>query len=199
MSRTDSRRPCWVVFDAERLRALGRLLRHSSTEIQTEVRGYSMESALPEGTRIRIRFAAVDRLAVGQIVTYIAKDRIVAHRLVRIATSGDDPYVITRGDATICCDPPVPASSVIGIVTDCCKGGSWQPVGLPPKRTRAFHLMASATSATVTTLLRLNPRISCWAAATLVEMRRFIRTFEGWAKRLRCADGWDAITSEPRK
>jgi len=146
-----------------------------------------MGGALPEGSEVRIRFAAVDGFSPGQIVTYVAKDRIVVHRLVQSATSGYDHYVIARGDATLCCDVPVLTSAVIGIVTECYKGGSWQPVGPPAKRGRGSQLVAAAISGVVASLLRLNPRVSCWVAARMVEIRWAAIRSVGFARRFRRA------------
>ncbi|MGB7848165.1 MAG: nucleotidyltransferase family protein [Candidatus Acidiferrum sp.] len=170
-------------FDGERLLALSSLLRKSSREIETCVRGGSMGSALPEGSRIRIRFRAADNFVPGQIVSYIAKDRLVVHRLVRSATSNDNHYLITRGDTTVCCDAPVLATSVMGIVTESQNSGRWQPVGPPVTRARGSRLLASAICGMVVTLLRLNPAFSYWFAARMIEIRRVGLRFVGLAKR----------------
>lgn len=175
--------PGEIDFDGERLLALASLLRKSSREIETSVRGGSMGSVLPEGSRVRIRFSSAAGFMPGQVVTYIAKDRLVVHRLVRSATSYDDNYLITRGDTTVCCDAPVLISSVIGIVTEFRNSGRWQPVGPPADRGRGSRLVAAAISGTVVTLLRLNPRFSCWVAARMVEIRWAVMRFAGSARR----------------
>lgn len=172
-----------TAFDRERLLALSSLLRKSSREIESCVRGGSMGSVLPEGSQIRIRFSTADSLEAGQIVTYIGKDRLVAHRLVQFATSHDDQYLITRGDGTVCCDAPVRSSSIIGIVTEVQNCGRWQPVGSPVARGRGSRLMAAAVSGMVVTFLRLNPRFSCWIAARMVEVRWAVMKFVGSARR----------------
>lgn len=183
MNQKVSDHPCSVAVDRERLLALSSLLRNSSPQIESQVHGGSMGSVLPEGSQIRIRIGAVSRFVPGQIVTYIAKDKIIAHRLVQSATSYDDHYVITRGDATLCCDAPVRTSSVIGIVTEFHKSGSWQPIGPPAKRGRGSQLMASAISGMVVALLQLSPRISCWAVARIFDIRRAAMRSVGLAKR----------------
>ena len=185
MNQADSDHACCVAFDPERLRALGSLLRHSSAEIESEVRGGSMGNILPEGTAIRIRFTPLESFAVGQVVTYVAKDRIVAHRLVLTAANRNDQYAITRGDATICCDAPVPTSCVLGIVTDCCIGGSWQPVGPPARLRGASYLLASAMSAMLALLVRLNPGIACKVATRIVEIHRLMAKLERWMMRFK--------------
>jgi hypothetical protein len=165
-------------FDREWLLALSSLLKKNSREIESCVRGGSMGSALPEGSRIRIRFSTADSFVAGQIVTYIAQDRLVAHRIVQSATSYDDHYVITRGDGTVFCDAPVRTSSVIGIVTEFRNNERWQPVGPPADRGRGSGLVAAAISGMVVTLLRLNPRFSSWFAARMVEIRWVVIRFD---------------------
>jgi hypothetical protein len=169
-------------FDEERLLAFSSLLRKSSREIESNVCGGSMGRVLPEGSRIRIRFCPAESLVAGQIVTYIAKDRLIVHRLVRTATPADS-YLITRGDTTVLCDAPVLTSSVIGIVTEFRNSGRWQAVGQPADRGRAFRFVASAICGMVVTLLRLSPAFSCWFAERLVEIRWVALRFAGLVKR----------------
>jgi hypothetical protein len=170
-------------FDGPRLLALSCLLSKSSREIETSVRGGSMGSVLPEGSRIRIRFGGAGSLVAGQIVTYIAKDRLIAHRLVQFANSHNDRYLITRGDATVCCDAPVLLSSVIGVVSEFRSSEQWQPVGPSVDRGRGFRLLASAICAVVVNLLRLNPGLSFWFATRMVEIRSVVLRLIGLAKR----------------
>ncbi len=169
-------------FDGERLLAFSSLLRKSSREIESYVCGASMGSVLPEGSRIRIRFCPAESFVAGQIVTYIAKDRLVVHRLVRTATSAGH-YLITRGDTTVFCDAPVLASSVIGIVTEFRNSGRWQPVGQPEERGRGSRLVASAICGMVVTLLRLDPAFSCWFVVRMIEIRWVVLRFVGLVKR----------------
>src|SRR5258708_3539460 len=115
-------------LDRERLLAFSSLLRDGSTAIEFALQGGSMGSVLPDGSRIRVCFVPADKFIAGQIVAYVADDRMVVHRLVRFAEWRRETFVIARGDATVCCDLPVPASSVIGIVTEYCTTGAWQPV-----------------------------------------------------------------------
>jgi hypothetical protein len=172
-----------TAFDREWLLALSSLMRKSSREIDSCVRGGSMGSVLPDGSRIHIRFSTADSFVAGQIVTYIAKDRLVAHRMVQSAISHDDHYIITRGDGTVCCDAPVRTSSVVGIVTEFRNNERWQPVGPPEDRGRGSRLVAAAISGTVVALLRLNPRFACWIATCMVEIRSVVMRFVASARR----------------
>jgi hypothetical protein len=175
---------CGVAFDKERLLAISSLLRNGALEIETHIHGGSMGSVLPDGSQVRIRLGAVKSFVPGQIVTYAAKDRLVAHRLVQEVSSQDNHFVITRGDATICCDAPVPVRSVVGIVTESRSHGAWQPVGPLARRTRSSALAESAIAGTVVALLRLNPPLSRWAAACIVDVHRAVMRFVALGRRL---------------
>jgi hypothetical protein len=172
-----------AVFDSDRLLALSTLLRKGPTEFESPVQGGSMGSVLPDGSRIRIRFAPQASFMAGQIVTYAAKDRMVAHRLVRLAKWRQEQYLITRGDATVCCDLPVLASSGIGIVTELFASGAWQPPGPAQRRWFGFRWTARATSAVVGGLVRLHPEIAAWMARRIIRIHRLAMRLAGFARR----------------
>jgi hypothetical protein len=174
MSRESRNESSGVGPDNERILALSTFLRSGALEFDTWVRGGSMGTALPEGSKIRIRFAKENQLTVGQIVVYVSKYGVVAHRLVRCANSNGVQYLITRGDATVCCDVPTQSSAVFGIVTEFLSGGSWQPVPPPAPRWFGFRVVASAISGFVWTALRVNPQISCLIAKQVARIRRSI-------------------------
>ncbi len=158
-------------IDAQRLLVLSNFLKKSSAEFESTVLGGSMGKALPPGSMIRVRFANDANLETGQVVTYVATDRIVAHRLVKMATSRGDRYVITCGDGTVCPDAPMPVSAVIGILTEIRNNGVWRPVPPPQLRSFGFRLMAYLFSRVVLIALCLDPRFSNWVAARIVETR----------------------------
>ena len=172
-----------AVFDADRLLAFSRFLSKGSCQFESTVLGESMGNAVPAGSMIRVRFASDSNLTTGQIVAYISNDRIVAHRLVRIANSGGDRFVITCGDGTVCCDVPVPVCAVIGILTELRSNGTWKPA--PPKQARSFgsRLAAELFSSMVTVALWVNPHCSKWVAARIIEMRAVALRVAGVVKR----------------
>jgi hypothetical protein len=175
-----------AVVDGERLLTFSRFLRDGPCEFESTVLGESMGKAVPAGSRIRVRFVSDANLATGQVVTYIANDRIVAHRLVKIARSRGDRYVITCGDGTVCCDVPVPVSAVIGIVTELHSNGTWEPAPQPQPRSFGFRLAANAFSSLVVVALWLHPRCSKWVAARIIETRgmalRVAALVKRWAR-----------------
>src|SRR5216683_2072191 len=158
-------------IDAQRLLVLSNFLKKSSAEFESTVLGGSMGKALPPGSIIRVRFANDANLETGQVVTYVATDRIVAHRLVKMATSRGGRYVITCGDGTVCPDAPMPVSAVIGILTEIRSNGVWRPVPPMQPRSFGFRLMAYLFSRIVLIALWLDPRFSNWVTARIVETR----------------------------
>jgi hypothetical protein len=158
--------------DNELILALSTFLRSGALQFETCVRGGSMGTALPQGSKIRIRFASENQLTVGQIVVCVSKYGVVAHRLVRCANSNGVRYLITRGDATICCDAPIQSSAVFGIVTELLVAGSWQPVPRPAPRWFGFRVVASAISGVTWAVLRVSPQVSCLIATNVARIRR---------------------------
>jgi hypothetical protein len=175
-------------FDRERLLAFSGLLGKSSREFEFLLQGKSMGPLLPDGSRIRVRLAADDQFMVGQVLTYVAEDRMVAHRLVRSVKSGSSHYLITRGDATVCCDLPVLASSVLGPVIGCCATESWQPVGPPSRRWFGFRWLALLIASLVGGILRVSPGAAVWTAKRIIRIHRTIERAIGFIKR-RAAPG----------
>jgi hypothetical protein len=170
-------------FDRERLLAFSGLLSKSSREFEFLLQGRSMGPLLPDGSRIRVRLDAEDQFVVGQVLTYVAEDRMVAHRLVRSVKSGSNLYLITRGDATVCCDLPVLATSVLGPVIGFCTTGSWQPVGPPPERWFGFRWLALLISGLVGGILRVSPSAAVWTARRIVRIHGTIERATGFLKR----------------
>lgn len=160
-----------AIIDGERLLTFSRFLSKGSCEFESTVLGESMGKTVPPGSRIRVRFASDANLMAGQIVTYIANERIVAHRLMRMVRWRGDHYVITCGDGTVCCDVPVPVSAVIGIVTELHSNGTWEPAPHPQARSFGFRLAAEVFSSVVLVALWLHPPCSMWVAARIIETR----------------------------
>lgn len=158
-----------AVIDGDRLLAFSRFLKKGSREFESTVLGESMGKAVPPGSQIRVRFASDAKLMAGQIVTYVANDRIVAHRLIRVARSRGNRYVITCGDGTVCCDAPMPVSAVIGILTELRSNGIWKPVPQSQPRSLGFRLLGDVFSRVVLAALWLDPQFSSWVAARLIQ------------------------------
>ncbi len=156
-------------FQGQRLLAFSKFLRRSSLEVETCVHGGSMGSALPEGSQIRISFA--DKFSVGQVLAYVAEDRIVAHRLVRLVSSHGVLYLITRGDASVFCDSPTRVSAAMGVVAGVRDRERWQAIAPKPRQRFVVRLIESALAASATAVLRASPTIAIWTGTRLVQIR----------------------------
>ena len=167
------------VFDSERLLAFSSLLGKNSREFEFVLHGKSMGPVLPDGSKIRVRLAADDQFTVGQVLTWVAKDRVVAHRLVRSVKSGNKEYLITRGDATVCCDWPVPATSLLGIVIGFSIPGVWQPVGPAPQRWFGFRGLAFLISSLIANILGVSPSAAVWTAKRIIRIHGMVERVMG--------------------
>jgi hypothetical protein len=175
--------PIQARFDREHILAFSRLLSQGASQFESSVNGGSMGSALPDDSRIRGQFVNLKDLMRGQVLTYVAKDRIVAHRFLRSATWHQEQYFITRGDTTVCCDIPTPASSVICVVTEVYKDGQWEPVSPPQASWFGFRWTAYVISELVATLVCLNPGFAIWTAQRLIRTHRFASRLTRFVKR----------------
>jgi hypothetical protein len=171
------------VFDSERLLALSGLLSKRTREFEFLLQGKSMEPLLPDGSKIHVRLSADDQFTVGQVLTYVAKDRVVAHRLVRSVKSGGNRYLVTRGDSTVCCDLPILATSVLGLVIGFSTTGPWQPIGPPPERWFGFRWLAFLISSLVGAILKVSPSAAVWTAKLIIRVHRTIERATGFLKR----------------
>lgn len=174
---------CHSVLDSERLLALSSLLRKESREFEFFLEGKSMNPVLPNQSRIRVKLVAGDQFLVGQVLTYVVKDRVVAHRLVRSVKSGSREYVITRGDATACCDWPVPTTSVLGIVIGLLTPERCQPIGPAPKRSFGFRFLASLNLSVVANILKVSPAAAVWTAKRIIRVHGIVERFIAYLKR----------------
>lgn len=172
-----------AAFDSERLFALSSLLRKGSRELEFLLQGKSMGGALPDGSRIRVRLADTDHFMVGQVLIYVAKDRMVVHRLLRSVKSGGNHYLITRGDAAVCCDLPVPASCVLGSVLEFSTAGPWQPVGPPVETWFGFRWLAFIIFRVVGGLLRVSPSCAVWTAKRIIGIHGTVERATGFLRR----------------
>ncbi len=81
----------------------------------------SMEPTLPPGTLVVVRPTPVDRIHVGDVVTYqiaSGEPAVVTHRVTSVTSAADgSPRLITQGDANAVADArPVRAVQVRGVV-----------------------------------------------------------------------------------
>lgn len=140
--------------DLARFRALSR---KAGGVVHSTVRGASMGSALPTGSRIRIKSGSEDSFRPGDVIAFLAGSRVAAHRIVwqgRAGKAGE--FFITQGDGNWLCDPPVHRSAIIGSVEVGGTDGEWLPVG-PPDVPRYKQLAARGSQVVMRRLLEASP------------------------------------------
>jgi len=92
------------------------LLKRTCQTIDSVVDGSSMEPAIARGTRIRIR-AQTELPPDGTAVAIMAPAGVVTHRLIcRGRLPWNRGFVVTQGDGTMLCDPPLPTDLLVGPV-----------------------------------------------------------------------------------
>lgn len=107
------------------------LLKRTCRTIDSVVNGSSMEPAIPRGTRIRIS-AQSELPPNGTAVAIMAPAGVITHRLVcRGRLPWNRGFVLTQGDATMLCDPPLPIELLVGPVDVEHANGAY---GAVPKR-----------------------------------------------------------------
>jgi hypothetical protein len=124
--------------------ALIPLLQRAGRDIESTIHGRSMGSTLPPGTRILIRCREDGAYPTGAVVAFVATRGLVGHRVVgrRLDPPGA-ATLLTRGDGTLICDPPLEAARVLGEVTNWHDGETWRPVPAAPARSAMPRLGAA--------------------------------------------------------
>ena len=78
--------------------------------------GRSMQPTIQDGDALILAPAAPARIRTGDIVL-VRRERFVAHRVIKMTALPDGSVsVLTRGDASICCDPSVTREAILGKV-----------------------------------------------------------------------------------
>jgi hypothetical protein len=137
-----------------------------------------MGAAIPRGARIRIVFDGATTPCEGDVVAFLDGGRIVAHRVVARCGHGERTTLLTRGDARLLCDAPVPADAVLGRVSECDPGTGWQPVGAPPALPRRERIVAAVLLGLLRAVLAVDAR----AAARLAGAMESAALRRGWSR-----------------
>ncbi len=156
--------------DAEWSLALAPLLQRTGRVIESEISGVSMGSTLPAGTRIRIQCEDPASARLGTVVAIMAERGLFGHRLLWRGTDRRGyPTVLTRGDGSPVCDPPVAADRILGEITHWYAAPEWRPVPVadaaPRLRRVPAGLMLLAVRLAVAIDLRLATRVAAAFAA----------------------------------
>jgi hypothetical protein len=162
--------------DPSRILAVASRLRGPDRSLESTVEGLSMGRTLPPGSRIRIDFVERDGYEVGEVVAFVAGGQVVVHRVVYRGRAGPARgYVLTRGDAPLAPDAPVPERSIIGAVGAVQRDGRWEAVGGRPWQTRRARVVRALLLVWVAGVLRVSPRVAHALAFFLHRSERALR------------------------
>ncbi|MHB8653635.1 MAG: S24/S26 family peptidase [Terriglobia bacterium] len=158
-------------LEADCLLGIATLMKRAGREVQSEIRGTSMGTTIPDGSQIRIRPSEAEALGVGQVVAFLAGQSLRAHRLV-YKGKGErlGKYLLTLGDAWLYCDPPIHVSAALGVVTEYRHGGEWRVLTSQPGRSRTDQRKADLNVAFIRGCMWLNVGWAQWIAKTLAVM-----------------------------
>ncbi len=158
---------------SEQSQLLAPLLKRAGSIIESEIRGPSMGRTLEPGTRIRIRCGTGLDFLDGTVIAFLAGQRLVGHRLVgRTRDRRGQPLLLTRGDGTVVCDPPLDPQAVLGEVIEWLDGDTWRPLPTAPPHS----LIGRGVAATILLLIRLalvlDDRLAARTATLLARVGR---------------------------
>lgn len=157
--------------DQARVLAAANLRRQDGGAVVVEcgLRGGSMASAIPAGSRIRI-CCEPGPFRVGDVVAFLNEGRMVVHRVVHRSGRGVRAWLVTRGDAMVLWDPPIIEAAALGRVISFDAGSGWNEVGLPSWRPRRDRLLAFVVLCAGALLLRFSAdsarRLAGWLQLT---------------------------------
>lgn len=110
------------------LSAVADLWRNQGRILETSFGGTSMLPSITPDDVLRV--ACGVPFTNGDIVVYVREERVVVHRVVRMAQTA----IWTCGDANLLPDPPVDRARILGRVTSSRTAGQWHDVAPAPSR-----------------------------------------------------------------
>jgi len=149
-----------------------------SGEVRLRVAGASMLPALWPGDVVTVQHCVPSKLQPEQIALYRRDGMLTAHRIRHV--SGD--WLILRGDALPCFDPPVNASDVVGQVIGISRAGRAVRIELAFWQ-RVMSLMLRRSDLFTRVTLYLSRRLrgswnlhASWANSSPVTIEKLERT-----------------------
>jgi Peptidase S24-like len=100
----------------------------SGTMVRFRAEGDSMHPTIRDGEVVTVVAVSADEVVRGDILLCRHGPRVLAHRVVRIATNGAERLFQLKGDAKIECDAPVAALGIVGAVVSVRRNGRLIPV-----------------------------------------------------------------------
>lgn len=148
--------------------ALAPLLKRAGSVIESEIRGRSMAGTLVAGTRIRIRCGTGTEYPDGAVIAFIGGRGLVGHRVVgRGRSRQGQAHLLTRGDGSLVCDPPVEPERVLGEIIEWQDGDTWRAVPAAPGVSFVGRGGAAANLLLVRLLLAVDAGLAARAAVLL--------------------------------
>jgi signal peptidase I len=114
----------------------------SGSIVRFRAEGASMYPTIRDGETISVVAVSPDEVVRGDVLLCRNDTRVLAHRVVGVATIGAERSFQLKGDAKIECDAPVRAHAIVGAVIDVRRNGR-----LIPLRGRASSLRRAARAA----------------------------------------------------
>jgi len=154
---------------------------HCSIEIP--ITGHSMGEALPDGTLARVCLGDGASCRVGDIAIFRQGTQLVAHRVLYQGRRGRAAsHLITRGDARIAPDRPVPFARVLGRVTGIVV--AYESLPPPRRRTRRWPVRVLNATLLWTTvlLLHVSPALAVRSARLLTMVERWLAAWSPWQR-----------------
>jgi len=96
----------------------------STGNLQVRAGGISMLPTLRPGDCLSIQSHSIEEVQPGDLVLYARNGRFFVHRVTSKCRSGEETFLITRGDCMTEDDPPVANRDLLGKVTAIHRHGS---------------------------------------------------------------------------
>lgn len=165
-----------IMTDPARIIAVARSLRGPDRSIESTVTGMSMGAGLPPGSRIRIDLVERDQYEIGEIVAYVHGKKVIVHRVVHRGLAGTAAgLLLTRGDAPLVPDPPVPHGNVLGPVSALWNGGAWVRPDNPRMRALTARAVMGLMLGASIAMLYMSPRATSALLTLLYRSERALR------------------------
>lgn len=84
--------------------------------ISLTLTGKSMEPFIPEGSSLTVKAAHIDTVRAGDIILFINKDMVIAHRLFKKVRQDNGIFLKVKPDASASFDPLIHSDNLIGKV-----------------------------------------------------------------------------------
>ena len=91
--------------------------------VRFRAEGTSMYPTIRDGEAIAIAAVSTSDVVRGDVLLCRHKNRMVAHRVVSVATRGTERFFELRGDSNASCDTPIGADAVVGRIIGVLRNG----------------------------------------------------------------------------